>query len=201
MKPLAAALLSLSLVACSVTPDTPSGPRLETYEHDQLGAVAAAQLDALGVTPVQREKALAAMAGLLAHEDAGLRIRARGVSAVVAFRIGSGGLVVGGASGEGRASYAGGPEGERISVDGWSFGAQVGGGESIGVILVLGLEYAARLTDVYAMELVGGSFGAQGHVAAVGRPDGQPHELRIVGTGSGAGGAATLGQLRLVRRR
>lgn len=176
----------------------PDGPALKPIPLARIETLAGEQLDLLGVGRGERARALSNLRGALADPEVAAQIRGYGVTAVGALRSGGGGALFGGTSGYGRVAFAGRTPSRTLALDGWSFGAQLGGAEVLGVVLVLGLEHDEQLADTYGMRSTGGAFVTTGYVYTVARADRGGHELHIVGTGTGFGGSAAVGQLRIM---
>ena len=130
---------------------------------------------------------------LLEHRDFKTATESTGVGAVLAVRGGGGGFIVRSGGTRGFASFADGREGVPITTSGVIYGAVIGGGATVGIVLLAGIESDVALQDRYSVTAHGGEAGQSSYWFVRGKATRGGHEAWFTGSGTGFGGSAGWG--------
>jgi hypothetical protein len=185
----------LVLAACASGPprDVPAGSALGRFTDAEVVEQAKALTTAAGLPEDRRSNVLTDLDRLLADKDFQAEIKDKGITGVCAYSSGSGGLLIGGGSGKGVASFAGGGTAVPFEANSIAIGGVIGGQASWGIGLLIGLAHEAWFPGEYD-----GSFtSSTAAVASVGgaklKSEWHDHSVRTVVTGVGL--AANAGHL------
>ncbi len=193
--------VAIGLGACtSLPPQKPipsDAPKLATYSKAQIEELAEALLINMNVGDQLRLRIKARLGELLADPGVAAKLDTPGVNAVGAFASVKGGLVVTGVGGDGLVSFAGGRQNVKFDISGFTIGANVGGGKTYGVLLVVGLDHQEKFPDRYKVASTSGTIAETSYM--VGRADAErsSHQIHYAGAGIGlsadaGGGFVTL---------
>ena len=191
-------VFATGLTSCGLPqqkPIPPDAPALEAYTRAEVEEEAAALLIAINVGDELRSRIMARLGELFADPGFAPKIESPGITGVGAFQVGSGGAILMAGAGSGLVSFSGGDQRVRFEVKGFSMGAAVGGENTFGVVLVVGLEHEEKFPDQYQTRGTGGTIAGTSYKVGQAEAKRGHHMLHYVGSGIGLAASAGSGQV------